>query len=72
MVNEPGISSYGSVLSKYNAIERVQQEDPIVLYWEYNANKAPVYMADQIKELQVTDHIAGCAYILGNGRPTYV
>jgi hypothetical protein len=35
-----------------------------------DANKALVYAAEQINELQATDRIARSVYVLGNGGPT--
>jgi hypothetical protein len=41
--------------------------------WEtVDANKAIVYVADQIKELQATDRIARSVYVLGNDGPADV
>jgi hypothetical protein len=56
----PDLQYWEDVLTKEKEWERV------------DANKALVYTADQIKELQATDRIARSVYVLGNGGPTDV
>jgi hypothetical protein len=56
----PDLQYWEDVLTKEKEWERV------------DANKALVYMADQIKEFQATDRIARSVYVIGNGVPTDV
>jgi hypothetical protein len=56
----PDLQYWEDVLTKEKEWERV------------DANTALVYTADQIKEFQATDCIAGSVYVLGNGGPTNV